>query len=353
MKQFLLKCNFCDKNFTAKTHNKIFCSEECKYNHLKAIHPTNGICPICQKEIPKTKIRNQFCSRSCANTYINNNLTSEQLKNKKERLILRNKSLTQDQKEKYHKKAAETRANWTEEKRKEMKEKYSSSSKSFWNSLTNEERDELNKKRTAKSIKTHKEKRKDSDWYEEYCKKVKEGKHSKLKDRFGEEKYNQYIDPEFNRNMFFKDGTILYEEWQNYYKISRSQVQALAKEYYIVDKNLKKFKNPGTSIEEMYLFDFLSEKYPNFLFEKHNRDIIKNPDTNRPLEIDIIIKNFEDNSIIAAVEYNGGYYHNKTNTKKEELKTELCENKNIKLFHIWYDSYSEDVNSLIDYLNSL
>ena len=115
--------------------------------------------PHCHKEIPKSKIQNQFCSRSCASTYSNLHLAPDQLKAKREKIILRNKSLTQEQKEKYHKKAAETRANWTEEKRKEMKEKYSSSSKSFWNSLTNEERDELNKKRTAKSIKTHKEKR--------------------------------------------------------------------------------------------------------------------------------------------------------------------------------------------------
>lgn len=80
---------------------------------------------------------------------------------------------------------------------------------------------------------------------------------------------------------------------------------------------------------------------------------VKNPNskTNRKLEIDILIKD-KDENIICGVEYNGAGFHNKNNPEKENFKSYLCEEKGFKLFHIWYSSKNEDLENLYSFLKN-
>lgn len=103
------------------------------------------------------------------------------------------------------------------------------------------------------------------------------------------------------------------------------------------------------SFAEKNLLKRLKGDFKNFDFEENNRSLIINPNTGYPLEIDIIVKLNED--IICGVEYNGSHWHNKANPVKEELKSKLCEEKNIRLFHIWSDSFKEDYLELSKFLS--
>lgn len=92
----------------------------------------------------------------------------------------------------------------------------------------------------------------------------------------------------------------------------------------------------------------MKEKYPELEIQNNAWNLIKNPKTGKPLEIDILIKQGDD--IICGVEYNGTYWHDKENPVKEELKTQLCEEKGIKLFHIWEDDEETGIKDLLEFL---
>ena len=97
------------------------------------------------------------------------------------------------------------------------------------------------------------------------------------------------------------------------------------------------------------IFNFLVEKYPNLNITQSNRNIIFNPFTNKGLEIDILIQ--KKDKILCGVEYNGIYWHNKDNPERENLKSELCKEKGIKLFFIWEDTEKDDLLKLEKFLS--
>ena len=74
-----------------------------------------------------------------------------------------------------------------------------------------------------------------------------------------------------------------------------------------------------------------------------------------PEELDVYIPDLK-----FAIEFNGAYYHSleydfARNTNKHILKTKLCEEKNIKLLHIFEDNWNSNKDKqkslIIDYLN--
>ena len=108
-------------------------------------------------------------------------------------------------------------------------------------------------------------------------------------------------------------------------------------------------KAQGESIGEKSILKILKEKYFDFTFKENNKNLIFNPDTLRPLELDILV--YKDKSILCAVEYNGVYWHNKENPLRENLKSKLCKAKGFELFHIWEDTIIEDLHNVFEYLD--
>ena len=105
------------------------------------------------------------------------------------------------------------------------------------------------------------------------------------------------------------------------------------------------------SSKEKSLLLKLQDKYPELTFIENCRKIIRNPENNAPLEIDILIK--QGDAIICGVEYNGTYWHDKENPVKEELKTQLCAEKGVKLFHIWEDDEEIGIKEVLEFLDKM
>lgn len=93
------------------------------------------------------------------------------------------------------------------------------------------------------------------------------------------------------------------------------------------------------SLEQKSIFDFIKRYHDNVL--ENNRNIIP------PYEIDIYVPEKQ-----VAFEYNGLYWHSEERKGKNfhNIKTELCQEKGIKLFHIFSDEWhnkQEIVKSMI------
>lgn len=104
------------------------------------------------------------------------------------------------------------------------------------------------------------------------------------------------------------------------------------------------------SSKEKMVVDTLKKMFSELEFVENDRSLIKNPDTNKFLEIDILIK--KEKEILCGIEYNGVFWHDKENSVKEELKSRLCEEKGFPLFHIWEDNEEADLEVVVDFLNS-
>ena len=102
------------------------------------------------------------------------------------------------------------------------------------------------------------------------------------------------------------------------------------------------------SFAEKRVLKYLQEKYPKLTFIENDRSLIKNNNTGKPLELDIVVK--KDDDIICAIEYNGTHWHDKENPFKEERKTRLCAEKGIKLFHIWEDDEEIGIIELEEFI---
>lgn len=106
----------------------------------------------------------------------------------------------------------------------------------------------------------------------------------------------------------------------------------------------------NSSLQEKMVVGVLKNMFSELEFVENNRDIIMNPNTNRFLEIDILVK--YNDKIICGIEYNGNFWHNKENPEREELKSQLCEEKGFPLFHIWEDNAENDFGIVFDFLYS-
>lgn len=90
------------------------------------------------------------------------------------------------------------------------------------------------------------------------------------------------------------------------------------------------------SLAQTHFLDYIKSLVPAEKVIKGDKSSIKNPRTGYPLELDILLP---DRGI--AFEYNGVYYHSLDVKEKEyhALKTSLCLEAGIRLYHIWeFDS---------------
>ena len=154
---------------------------------------------------------------------------------------------------------------------------------------------------------------------------------------------------EYIKANFTTQGVVTLEDrmrFQEYFGISD------------LDNALKKLKSLNiecelslsSSMAQMSVCKKLQEKYPELTFIENDRSVIRNPETGNQLEIDILVKKNEE--IVCGIEYNGIKWHDKENPVKEELKTRLCSEKGIKLFHIWEDTESEDFAKVVEFLET-
>ena len=86
----------------------------------------------------------------------------------------------------------------------------------------------------------------------------------------------------------------------------------------------------------------------NVKYYRNYRKLIRNPDTNLPLEVDFYL--YEKS---VAIEFNGIVWHDKLNPVRENKKTSLCADLGVKLIHIWEDDWNLDKDSIISNLKDL
>jgi hypothetical protein len=185
---------------------------------------------------------------------------------------------------------------------------------------------------------------------------IKEKKKKTFLKNFGVENHTQKhikhienLNTEYiNENFSNKEGLLKRTEILNYFNISEN----LLRPYRTRLKGLFSFKE-NKKQEEIYLFIKEKSNIKNNIL-LNTRQIIFN---NNKLEIDILDI---DNNI--AIEYNGLMFHsfgiNKysmfNNSDKESseknkhlIKTELCEEQNIQLFHIFENEWLDNRQNLI------
>lgn len=89
------------------------------------------------------------------------------------------------------------------------------------------------------------------------------------------------------------------------------------------------------SYPQKFIYNFVIEKYSNYNWTYNNRTIIRNPNTNYPLELDVWCKELK-----FAIEFDGAQHFKdkdlKYTKKLDKIKNKLCEEKGIKLLRINY-----------------
>ena len=141
----------------------------------------------------------------------------------------------------------------------------------------------------------------------------------------------------------------LFNEAKIFHNLQDNAVYTYKRAFNINEKT--PFHESNVSKPELAILEKLQTQYTMFSFENSNRNIIKNPKTNRYFELDIVV--YKGENILCAVEYNGVYWHDKENPHKENLKSELCNKQGFKLFHIWKDTENEDLDKVFEYLDNV
>jgi len=94
---------------------------------------------------------------------------------------------------------------------------------------------------------------------------------------------------------------------------------------------------PGGSKLENEISDYVSSLIGANKIQKNCWDVIKNPKSNRKVEIDIFIPDLK-----IAIEFDGLYWHSELRLPDNDyhlIKTEECEKQGIKLIHIFEDEW--------------
>ena len=148
------------------------------------------------------------------------------------------------------------------------------------------------------------------------------------------ENYNE----EFIKENFIKDGYFLQNEFLKYFNVSLENISRSKKRFNISEPSKElKFKT------QLKIYDFIKSFYDD--------DVLSNQQTIiSPYELDIYIPDKK-----LAIEFDGLLFHsygkstdyifNKTDEDKNYhlRKTELCESKGIKLFHIFENEWLDPI----------
>jgi hypothetical protein len=110
------------------------------------------------------------------------------------------------------------------------------------------------------------------------------------------------------------------------------------KYYYNVLKPKFGYLDKGKSYPQFFIYNILVQEFSNFCWTYNDRSIIRNPETNYPLELDIYCKNKR-----FAVEFDGEHHFSPKQfgiekylkiKKLDKIKDKLCIDNNIKLLRI-------------------
>ena len=110
-------------------------------------------------------------------------------------------------------------------------------------------------------------------------------------------------------------------------------------------------KENKRSVEEQIIANVIIKHFNGNII-KNCYSVIKNPTTNKALELDIYIPDLK-----IAFEFNGSFWHsiefNQGNEQKHLNKTKLCEEKGIRLFHVWEKDLMERRNEVEDKIRKI
>ena len=135
-----------------------------------------------------------------------------------------------------------------------------------------------------------------------------------------------------------------------FYKVKFWRVRAAMSKYWNFDMPILKLS--GVSYEELRIFEYLSNKYQNITFRSSVNNLIRSPETGSLLELDIV--GYIDERPVIAIEYNGIRWHGENgNSDREYLKTCLCGEIGIPLYHIWELRTEEGLVPVEVFLESL
>ena len=135
-----------------------------------------------------------------------------------------------------------------------------------------------------------------------------------------------------------------------FYKAKFRRIRAAMSIYWNFDMPILKLS--GVSYEELRIFEYLSNKYQNITFRSSVNNLIRSPETGSLLELDIV--GYIDERPVIAIEYNGIRWHGENgNSDREYLKTCLCSEIGIPLYHIWEHRTEEGLVPVEVFLESL
>jgi len=154
---------------------------------------------------------------------------------------------------------------------------------------------------------------------------------------------------EFNdiKELFFKEDVILLEkEYINSHKIMLCYCLQCKNEFTISVANWLRgrrcahcfMKEQGKdSVFEVEVRNWIESIFDKELMSYNDISQIKNPETNRSLELDIFI-----GSMNKAIEIQGYYHKEKRTRVRDKLKRDLCIIKGIDLLEIWQDDWQDN-----------
>jgi len=164
---------------------------------------------------------------------------------------------------------------------------------------------------------------------------------------FGNVKYTD----EYVKNLFIKDDYLLLDKYKN----NHSLMKVKCDKGHIYKTSLKRyinnhrcplcFKNGQVSKSEKRVLKIVKNIYNGIVFE-NCKNVIKNPKTNRYLELDIWMPELNK-----AIEYNGYYYHSSPEViERDKIKMNQFNNLQINLLVIKdvnWKTENEKINSLV------
>lgn len=127
--------------------------------------------------------------------------------------------------------------------------------------------------------------------------------------------------------------------------------------YYLVVKPKHGHLDRGQSYPQKYIFDIINDEFDGLEWKYDDRSVIKNPETNYPLELDIWCPSKK-----VAIEYDGEHHFSSKQYGKDKflevkkldsIKNNLCKENNIKLLRIAYFDDWKNENWIIERVGEL
>lgn len=150
-----------------------------------------------------------------------------------------------------------------------------------------------------------------------------------------------------NKDEYKNDIIFLYKEGistaeiAEFYGVQKSTVNRWLQQWNIPRNNVYSY---SISKAEKEIYKFVDSVYSGW--EPNNRNIVKNFETGRYLELDMV-----HHELKLAIEYNGKYWHNNKLTKKrDEIKKSVCKKLGYRLIIISDKDWETDKKNIKEYL---